>query len=260
MLKIFPPAMIAGFLLAGVCLCSAQIVLNGDFETPPQPGSSAVYHPPAFGWSFTPSAGIISYPGYYGLASFSAPKPPSGDQLAFLQQIGAGISQVITLPVDGTYSISYQDASRPSDYDGAVGGSTTYQVLIDSNVIAQVSTYTGQLFTPESFTFISTAGPHKLMFKIVSVYSDTIDDTAFFDVVNIVAIPPDLTINQNASLPSLKIFGQLTTTNLLEYKDDLSTTNGWVALTNIVFTTSPVTFLDYSATNSMRFYRCVPIP
>jgi hypothetical protein len=92
------------------------------------------------------------------------------------------MSQIITLPADGTYRISYYDAGRPY-WDVSVGGNTTYQVLLDTNVIAQVSTTTGQGFTPEEFTFMSIAGSHTLMFKVVTM--PTYDNTVFFDAIDI---------------------------------------------------------------------------
>src|SRR6516225_600303 len=142
--------------------CFAQVVSNGDFEIPQVPSGIGVYSPTNATWvwpSGGTNGGIISPPGFIPSesASFQAPAAPTGNQIAFVQMAFsnyATMSESITLPADGIYRLSYYDAGRPTWAPG-VGGNTTYNVLLDTNIIATVSTTTGQPFTPEAFTFSS---------------------------------------------------------------------------------------------------------
>ncbi len=181
-------------------ISSAQIVTNGSFETPQVGSGTGVYFPANASWTFgtAPGAGngggIISPPGFVPAngGNFHAPAAPSGSQIGFLQISNAYVTQIIFLPNNGVYNIAYKDAGRP--YTGGVDGhgDTTYQIRLDSNRIAQVSTYTGQAFTQESFTFSATAGSHQLTFVIVSNF--VYDSTVFFDAIAVTFIGPSLSI------------------------------------------------------------------
>src|ERR1035437_4001772 len=219
--------------------CHAQVVTNGDFESPQVPATLAIYFPTNATWTWNGQGGIISPPGYVNGASFQAPAAPSGSQLAFLQGSNSFMSQVIVLPSTGVYNITYQDAGRPRWPSGA-GGDTTYRILLDSNLIAQVSTTTGQPFTQETFTFTNSAGPHELKFQIV--WTANYDETAFFDVIGVtpVQVGPVLQVNMYAGI---QIFGTVGTSNRIEYVTNLADTN-WIALTNIILTQSPYLIFD----------------
>ncbi|HTV41600.1 MAG TPA: immunoglobulin domain-containing protein [Candidatus Sulfotelmatobacter sp.] len=183
--------MCVGGVALPINLCDAQIVSNGSFENPQVPDGTAVYSPTNATWTWGVSGGIISPPGYVNDASFDAPAALSGDQIGFIQlnydfdnSTNSTMFQTITLPVSGLYTISYYVAGRPSGA-GGVGGDTMYNILIDTNIIATNSTSTGQPFTPEAFTFWSTAGTHILQFVLIKFPESNYDDTAFFDEINI---------------------------------------------------------------------------
>lgn len=253
---------------AGACL--GQIVTNGDFESPVAASGNALYfqtNVTSATWMWTApvptslgSGGIISPPGAVPSqsSSFHAPAAPSGKQIAFVQLAFTNVSsmsQAITLPEDGVYTISYYDAGRPFLVTG-VGGNTTYNLLLDTNVIASVSTTTGQPFTPEKFTFSSTAGQHTLAFKLFA--EPTYDNTAFFDNVQVVYAGPLVTLDLYAGL---NISGVVGSTNAIQYATNASDTN-WVTLTNLVLPQSPYLFVDTSASarSGVRFYRAVLVP
>ena len=162
----------------------AQIVANGSFETPDIPSNTFQYDPTAT-WIFTGSSGIIDAPG----DAFFGPPAPDGSQYAFLQfdPANAGVfSQTITLSLAGTYELSYMAAGRPDNGSGA-GGNLPYQILLDSTIIANDATATGQPFTNRLSDFVATSGSHTLTFETAAGAAG--DNTAFFDIVAIQPVP-----------------------------------------------------------------------
>lgn len=174
--------LVAAACAAWAATSSAQIVYNGSFEIPQLSAGIAEYAPPNAGWTWT-GAGIMSPPGFVPSNGgyFRPPAAPSGSQLGFMQGAGSSMSQIIALPAYGIYTISYYDAGRSANSGG--GGNTTYEVLLDTNVIAEASTVSGQPFGSQTRTFTSTAGSHTLMFEVVSTTSGS--DTAFFDAIDV---------------------------------------------------------------------------
>lgn len=180
-------------LILAVWLCAlldagAQTVINGSFETPDIPSNSFLYNPNGATWVFDANSGIIDAPG----SGFFSQPAPDGSQYAFLQSGGAlsSFSQTINFSLPGTYLLSYLVAGRPDNGGGAFGN-LSYQILLDSTVIATDSTTTAQPFTSKAFQFTTTAGDHTLTFAVAP--GSTGDNTAFFELVAI-QVPEPATI------------------------------------------------------------------
>src|SRR5688572_14140055 len=106
-------------ILFGIASCGctfcAQIVDDPGFEATAVPYDTAQYDPLGASWTFSPRSGLVhtspgdSTPIFEGLIA------PEGVQVAFLQfvfQTAGEFSQVITLPSDGLYELSYLVAGR----------------------------------------------------------------------------------------------------------------------------------------------------
>ena len=160
-----------------------QNVANGSFETPLLSSNSFLYDPAGATWTFLNNAGTISAPG----AGFFGPPAPDGNQYAFLQSAGnaGAFSQSIVFSLSGTYQLSYLVAGRADNGQGAAGN-LSYEVLLDSTVIANDATTTGQPFTIRSFDFVASSGSRILTFEALS---NGVDNTAFFDLIAIQPVP-----------------------------------------------------------------------
>jgi hypothetical protein len=150
-------ALVIGIGLCALSQTNAQTVSNGSFETPVLPLNSFLYDPTGATWIFTENSGIISAPG----SGFFGPPAPDGNQYAFLQSATSpgAFSETINFTLSGTYLLSYLVAGRPDNGAGATGN-LSYEVLLDSTVIAIDATTTGQPFTAKLFQFTATAGNH----------------------------------------------------------------------------------------------------
>jgi hypothetical protein len=72
--------------------------------------------------------------------------------------------------------------------------------------------------------------------------------------------PPVLGISMNSATPTINISSVIGTTNQIQCTADISNTNGWSVLTNVVLQSTSATMVDTSATNyPMRFYRAVVV-
>ena len=175
--------------------CFAQSVANGGFEAPVLSANSFLYDPAGATWAFVANSGIVNAPG----AGFLGPAAPEGNQYAFLQTAGntGAFSQSIVFSLSGTYELSDLVAGRSDNGQGALGN-LAYEVLFDSVVIGNDVTSTGQPFTSRSFDFMASPGSHTLTFESVS---NSGDNTAFFDLVAIRAVPePTVTVFVLSSL------------------------------------------------------------
>lgn len=166
---------------------SASIVADPSFEAAAYPPNWYAYNATGSPWTFAGNSGVTYLPS----APFGSSPAPSGVQVAFLQTnvfpTGWGdISQPITLPATGTYTLSYLHAGRYSNFGGF--GNTTYDVLIDSIIVATHSTVTAQPFTPVSFNFTASGGAHTLSFRFNAIQPFG-DNTVLFDDVEITAVP-----------------------------------------------------------------------
>src|SRR5207302_4909536 len=139
----------AGAIVVEIWLCTlsqsnAQTLLNGIFESPALTPDSFFYDPTRASCVFTANAGIINAPA----GRFFGPSAPDGSQYAFLQSATApgAFSQTISFTLSGTYLLSYLVAGR-SDNGAGAAGDLSYQILLDSTVIAIDATTTGQSFT-----------------------------------------------------------------------------------------------------------------
>ena len=165
----------AVFGLAPVANALPVPIGNSSFEAPELNGDFA-YQPAGATWSFTGNGGISAPP-----SGFGSTPAPDGDQYAFLQTISS-FSQQITVPVDGTYVLTFFAAGRPPG--ATFGGTQTYQALLDAEIIFPASTTdNGGPFTAEqSAPFFATAGTHTLMFQGLN---GSADQTAFIDAIAI---------------------------------------------------------------------------
>lgn len=235
---------------AGVSIPWNGIVWNGDFETPQIGNWISGFSPDAV-WTGQ-QCGILSTAYPYGAGYWEAPPGPVGPQMAFLENAGAYMSQTITLPLDGIYHITYQDAAR-----GIAGsGDTTYQILLDTNLIAQVQTASHQTFTPESFEFGATRGEHTLIFEVITNLDA--DDAAFFDGISIDGPEP---LHFNSPEPTENGF-LLHLTGLTGHGSVVIFASSDLASWTPIYTNAPllapIVFLDSAPTNyPARFYRAV---
>jgi len=165
----------AVFGLAPVANALPVPIGNSSFEAPELNGDFA-YQPAGATWSFAGNGGISAPP-----SGFGSTPAPDGDQYAFLQTISS-FSQQITVPVDGTYVLTFFAAGRPPG--ATFGGTQTYQALLDAEIIFPASTTdNGGPFTAEqSAPFFATAGTHTLMFQGLN---GSADQTAFIDAIAI---------------------------------------------------------------------------
>lgn len=166
-----------------------QTVVNGTFETPALSPNTFLYDPSGATWIFTANAGIINAPG----GGFLGPAAPDGSQYGFLQSASTpgAFSQSINFSLSGTYLLSYLVAGRSDNGEGALGD-LSYQILLDSTVIATDTTTTAQPFTSQMFQFTTTAGDHTVTFEVAP--DSTGDNTAFFDGVALAQVPEPETI------------------------------------------------------------------
>src|SRR6266480_1407441 len=166
----------AAIWLGALAFSFGQNVANGSFETPVLSSNSFLYDPGGATWTFLGDSGIINAPG----GGFFGPSAPDGNQYAFLQSADnpGTFSQSIVFSLPGTYQLSYLVAGRSDNGEGAAGD-LAYEVLLDSTVIANDATITGQPFTIRSFDFVASAGSHMLTFESVA---NGLDNTAFFDL------------------------------------------------------------------------------
>jgi hypothetical protein len=176
-------AVIVLIWLCALSRATAQTVGNSSFETPSLPANSFSYDPSGGTWTFAANAGIINAPG----GGFVGPSAPDGSQYAFLQSANnpGALSQSITFSLAGTYQLSYLVAARSDNGLGAAGN-LSYQVLLDSTVIGNDATVSGQPFTSRSFNFVASSGSHTLTFEPIA---NEVDNTAFLDVVAIQPVP-----------------------------------------------------------------------
>ena len=167
---------------------SSSGIQNGSFETP----SIATYaYRPSSSWTFIGNAGI-----QHNGSAWGAPNAPDGVQTAFLQYgtnpLGNGtISQVFTVPADGTYSISFYSALRAYRTSPTL---MSFNVTMDGTNIGSFSP-TSTSFSQFTTSQIQlTAGSHTLSFVGTGTAPDTSDFIDFVTLNNMSAqLPPSNT-------------------------------------------------------------------
>lgn len=183
--------------LAGVFASSgaqAQIVANGSFEAP-IPSRYVAFNQTGVtsdSWTYSGYGGTMEQGGFSGTAPATAPE---GIQFGFaetFQGVLSSISQDITLPSTGAYTLSYQEAGR-LPVGTAASGMALYEVRLTQGgtptVIGVSTSVPDAVFIPKLFAFNADAGPATLTFDLTQSLSGTTDDTVFFDVVTITPVP-----------------------------------------------------------------------
>jgi hypothetical protein len=146
------------------------------FEQLPLGAGGYTYDPEGSAWSFAGTAGVA---GNGSAFTSSNPAAPEGSQVAFLQQTGS-VSQSMTFAA-GTYALSFRAAQR-----GNGGGSQTFQVLVDGNVVGTFNNLTGTGFgTLSTGAFTVAAGSHTVTFQGTNLNGG--DNTVLIDQVAIVS-------------------------------------------------------------------------
>jgi uncharacterized repeat protein (TIGR01451 family) len=172
------PAIDAGNSSVGVAVNLAYalaVIADPGFETPALvlPGSIA-RDPTGSPWTFTGlGAGLASNLGSNGSLAFNNAPAPQGNQVAFLQQSGCSISQVVNLPA-GTYVLNFMAAQRP-------GNQQTIQVQVDGTVVATVTPLSSQFALYTTSPFGVQAGSHTIKFVGTNPLGG--DNTAFLDQI-----------------------------------------------------------------------------
>jgi hypothetical protein len=163
----------------------ANLIVNGDFESPALPASPPHYvYPNATvdSWTYNGGARLIDTShgpnDWYGNTS---PSGFSGVQYAFVQGTGT-LSQAFN-SLGGLTTISWLEGSRP-DF-GNFNGNESYKVLLNGNLIYTNTTPNDQNFLAISTVGTLLAGLNTLEFIGLSQR----DSTVFLDDVNVAAVP-----------------------------------------------------------------------
>lgn len=178
---------IASMLSVGATApAAAQLVSDGGFQ-----GSGVgafAYNASTPYWTFVGGSGLINGSN----VAWNTPATQSGNQFAFLQANArrdwGSIWTTITLPTNGTYSLSFLNSARGA---GCCGGNTIFDVLLGNTQIGQFTTQTGDDWSTKESTFTASAGTYTLMFTTDTKLPG--DNTTFIDdvSVNVVVATPE---------------------------------------------------------------------
>lgn len=193
-----------GFLPPVLDTGTANLITDGSFETPSEPGANFYYAPTGGTWAFTGTTGIISPPSAFGTPSAAV----DGLQYLFVQTNtgapqndpvnGATVSETVNGFIAGQkYVFNVFDAARN-------GQAPAYKVVLDAGTpneqLIYIGSPTSNTFTQKySLPFTTTAGSHVLTIAAVG----TTDNTAFLDQASIQPYisgsgSSDLTLNGGA--------------------------------------------------------------
>jgi endoglucanase len=168
----------------------AAIVADASFETPVEAANSYVYDPGGSVWTFNSTSGIVNSP-----SSLDAPPAPNGSQVAFLQTNRSAsqyngadgtISQSISLPSTGYYSLSVEAAADANDVGGAVAAEESFMLTLDGTPVLTGLHPTSSVFSSIGGTFYAGSGTHTL--ALVSTGPDS--TTTFIDEVQLTPVTP----------------------------------------------------------------------
>ena len=159
-------------------------LVNGSFESPSI--ASSAYRPSS-NWTFIASAGI-----QHNGSAWGAPNAPDGVQTAFLQDGTTGgngtISQLFTVPADGTYSISFYSALRAYRTSPTI---MSFIVTMDGTNIGSFSPTATSFSQYTTSSIRLTGGTHTLSFVGTGAAPDTADFIDFVTLNNMSAqLPP----------------------------------------------------------------------
>jgi len=158
---------------------STVAIGNSGFETPNlgsnnynafQYNSATV--PGSQDWLFQGFAGVTG--NQSGFTSMN-PSSPEGAQVAFLQSGGSVISQVVSLPSDGTYLLTLSAAQRGNWNEGE----QMVQVYLDDNAYVGAIQPHSAVYQSFALPITTSAGQHRLSFKGTT----NSDSTLFLDRV-----------------------------------------------------------------------------
>jgi hypothetical protein len=176
-----------------VCIAAhsrAVPIFNSSFERPQVPAGSSTFDNPSAAdqgagpgdspWLFTGASGVAVAGGRFG--GYTLPPTSDGTQAGYVDISGA-ISQQITFPAAGQYTLTYQEA-----------GIGIYAVLVDG--VTLVGSHASPAdFAPVTANFsIATAGPHTLTFQDTDPREIPSPVPAFVDAVVITPEPVSLTV------------------------------------------------------------------
>jgi endoglucanase len=169
----------------------SAIVADASFESPALGTNSYAYNPGGSPWTFGSTSGVVNSP-----SSLGAPTAPDGMQVAFLQtnrgaaQYSNGedgtISQSISLPSTGYYSLSVDAAADASDVGAAHAAEESFMVTLDGTPVLTGLHPANTAFSSIGGTFYAGAGTHT--FALVSTGPDS--TTTFIDQVQLTSIVP----------------------------------------------------------------------
>lgn len=170
---------------------AAELIVNGGFETPTTasaPGSYGSYAYPngtVGGWTFAGAGlidGVAATPWFGGDPSLGF----SGAQYGFVQATGV-LSQSFVADANGTLSLSWLEGSRPVMYGGCCNGDQRYDVYLDTTLLGNFATASGQDFAGRSLVgpAVVAGTSYLLRFKGLS----TADNTVFLDDVSARVMP-----------------------------------------------------------------------
>ena len=201
----------------------AVTIANNSFENPREqsyqydpPATNSGHGPPGASWTITGNAGIFLYNG----SGFVSPQPPDGAQAAFLQSSYGSvtstlgnISQSITFPSAGTYSVSFYAIARNTTTSGE---KPVLPLVIEidgtqiGSTVSPTSYTTWTQYTSATFTVSTAASQHTLTFT--GVNNASVDEDTYIDDVAINAVANTPTVTTGAAATPSPVNG--TSTNL----------------------------------------------
>ncbi len=180
-MKLHSAALVVLFTLAvGSPRSAAQVILNGDFESPIIPPGSFNQFDVIPGW--TPTFGFVEIQSNFFLGPGSG--TPSGNQYCELNAAGQSTirTSAFSTSPGQEYIVSYLFAARPS-------GPTTQTIGVAFTGTPEVTDFrvNGGVvdFTPTSFTFTATGGLSTLTLRAISAG----DMGNLIDSVSVTAVP-----------------------------------------------------------------------
>lgn len=148
---------------------------DSGFESPALRNGAFQYNPVGSTWTFTGAAGFAANGSGFTIGN---PNAPQGNQVLFLQRLGAA-SQTVSMNA-GTYVLSFDAAQR-----GDRASSQTFQVLVDGNVVGTFNNLTSSgyaTFSTSSFTVAD--GQHTIALKGTNVNNGG-DNTILIDQITL---------------------------------------------------------------------------
>ena len=243
---------------------------NADFSTPALGAGVFFQSDPPTGpgqpWTFTGQSGVANDLGS-ACCSFSVSNPSYSGQYAYIQLAGGNsgsMSQVVTFPSIGTYSVSFLAAGRVA-YSAGSGGNLNYTVKVApyagglSILNVTNASASSQPFTNVTYQFIiSVPGNYIISFAALSGYGPYTDNTALIDNVSLayIASAPMLQPGQLANGQFMLTWSAVSNgVYQLQYKTNLNQTN-WINIGSTITASNTVLSVTNAiGSDKQRFYR-----